>query len=52
MNCKGKYHDPQALRTITYLDGRRVQMCKKCECTVEDVALIRQYQKNENPFKA
>ena len=49
MTCKGKYHDENALRTVTYSDGRTVQICKKCKCTVEDPNEKR--MKLENPFK-
>lgn len=51
MSCKGKYHDKEALKTVTYSDGRRVQMCTKCECTVEDAEQKRVYNKAKEVFK-
>lgn len=50
MNCKGKYHDPEAVKTVTYEDGRKVQMCQKCVCTIEDPEQKKTYNKAFHPL--
>lgn len=50
ITCKGKYHDPKSIRTVTYEDGRKVQMCKKCCCTIEDAEPKKTYNKAFNPL--